>query len=184
MAKGLKVGDTVTVRKELRLPRKDPAYKAGLKRLRPGEIGRIVANAEGRSVVVEFEGKQVTLASQRLDYVKQAAGVAAPVKPRGKPAHEEEMAPAGTARPEPNLIDYVNTNDPQFIRGVANKLLRVGDDPEAVIVQIRLTDLPARVQDEVRGLIAKKLDLGPQLPVTPSAPRGARRGRKPKNAAS
>ncbi len=184
MAKGLKVGDAVTVRKGLRLPRKDPAYKAGLRRLKPGDIGRIVANAEGRSVVVDFDGKRVTLASQRLDFAKSPAETAAPEKTRSKSAGAEIPAPATSARTEPNLIDYVNTNDPQFIRGVANKLLRVGDDPEAVIVQLRLSDLPSGVQHAVRNLIDKKLDLGPQQPVEPAAPRGARRGRKPKNAAS
>ncbi len=179
MAKGLKVGDAVSVRKEFRLPRKDPAYKAGLKRLKPGDIGKIVANVEGgRSVIVDFGGKQVTLASQRLDYApKPAEAAAAEEKPRGR------AASAGAAPgAEPNLIDYVNTNDPQFIRGVANKLLRAGDDPEAVIVQIRLSDLPTRIQQEVKGLMAKKLDLGPEKPA--AASRGARRGRKPKAASS
>ncbi len=69
MAKGLRIGDAVTVRTERRLPRNDPAYRQGLKRLRPGEFGQVVGAAEGRSVVVEFDGKRVTLSSQRLDRV-------------------------------------------------------------------------------------------------------------------
>ncbi len=180
MAKGLKVGDAVTVRKELRLPRKDPAYKAGLKRLKPGDVGKIIANAEkGRSVVVDFDGRQVTLASQRLDFAKPPAEAAAPEKPRSRAT--SGAARAVSAKGEPNLIDYVNTGDPQFIRGAANKLLRAGDDPEAVIVQIRLSDLPAGIQEAVRGLMAQKLDLAPH---ETAAPRSARRGRKPKTAAS
>jgi hypothetical protein len=175
MAKGLKIGDAVTVREEMRLRRKDPAYVQGLKRLRPGDIGQVVDAAEGRSVVVEFAGKRVTLASQRLD---RAQPPAAP-----EPVESGKGSGADAGGRESDLIRYVNTNDPQFITGVANKLLVSGGGDEAVVVQIRLADLPRQVQRQVRSLMDAKLALGPQGRLPAAGRKTVRRGRKPRNPA-
>jgi hypothetical protein len=171
MAKGLKIGDAVTVREEMRLRRKDPAYAQGLKRLRPGDLGQVVDAAEGRSVVVEFDGKRVVLASQRLERVQP---------PAPEPAEGGERGAAEAGGRESDLIHYVNTSDPHFITGVANRLLVSGSSgDEAVVVQIRLADLPRRVQQQVRALMNAKLALGPQLPA--GGRKIVRRGRKPKS---
>jgi hypothetical protein len=174
MAKGLKIGDAVTVREEMRLHRKDPAYTQGLKRLRPGDIGQIVDAAEGRSVVVEFDGKRVVLASQRLDRVQPP-----PAPP--EPAEGGKSGAAEAGGRESDLIRYVNTGDPQFITGVANKLLVSGGGDEAVVVQIRLADLPKQVQRQVRSLMNAKLALGPQGQLPAAGRKIVRRGRKPRN---
>lgn len=193
MAKGLKIGDAVTVRKDIRLKRKDDAYKQGLKRLRNGQIGQIISQADGRSVVVEFEGKHVTLASQRLDRVEPPAAPAeAPVRRRGRrpgsaalaamPGDGAAPATASTSSKEPTLIDYSN---PQFIKTAANKLLTAPtpDGDDAVIIQVRMSDLPKAVQSRIKALIQAKLELTPQADAG-SVKVPGRRGRKPKVQAS
>src|SRR5438874_2473811 len=113
MAKGLKVGDTVTVREELRLPRKDPAYQAGLHRLKPGELGTVVGPSDGRSVIVDFSGKKVTLSSQRLDQVKQPLSSAKTTEKssarRGRPrsgAVSSSAPQTAPSQPTNQLVDY------------------------------------------------------------------------------
>src|SRR5690349_5601933 len=103
MAKGLKLGDTVTVREDMRMPRKSDAYAQGLKRLKPGELGRIVdIPVEGRSVVVEFGGgKRVKLASQRLERADEPSAEA--VTNGKRKAADRQPVPA-----EAHLIDYQN----------------------------------------------------------------------------
>jgi len=176
MAKGLKLGDAVTVREEMRMPRKSEVYKQGLKRIKPGEIGRIVELAEGRSVVVEFAGgKRVKLASQRLE---RAAPPSADAELNGKRA--ASAGATGKSVTEANLIDY---NNPNLITTVANRLLLSGGlqaDSDAVVVQIKLSELPAAVQKQVKALMRAKLDLSPQAQ-RGTGPRPKRRGRKPKN---
>jgi hypothetical protein len=193
MAKGLKVGDAVTVRKEMRLAQKSEAFKAGLKRLKPGLIGKVVDVAQGRSVVVDFEGKRVTLASQRLD--KSAASEKSGGKggKRGPRATAATTATPGTTSStvpipdERSLIDY---NNPQFITTVANKLLTTSGlepDPETVVMQIKLSDLPVGIREQVRSLMHAKLALPPQMAQLSSAGTGIgtprRRGRPPKKQA-
>jgi hypothetical protein len=177
MAKGLKLGDAVTVREEMRMPRKSDAYKQGLKRLKPGEIGRIVELAEGRSVVVEFAGgKRVKLASQRLD---RAESPSTDTEVNGK--RQASAGSTGKSITEANLIDY---NNPNLITTVANRLLLSGGlqaDSDAVIVQIKLSELPTSVQKQVKALMRAKLDLSPQAQL---GAKPKRRGRKPKNTKS
>jgi hypothetical protein len=196
MAKGLKVGDAVTVRKEMRLAQKSEAYKAGLKRLKPGLIGKVVDVAQGRSVVVDFEGRHVTLASQRLDKStvsgksateasvgSSGRGKSGPRGPRTSKASVATTATTSAFIPdEHNLIDYAN---PQFITTVANKLLTTSGlepDPETVVMQIKLSDLPIGIREQVRSLMHAKLALPPQMAsaVTSGATTGRRRGRPPK----
>jgi hypothetical protein len=180
MAKGLKLGDTVTVREEMRMPRKSEVYQQGLRRIRPGDLGRIVSMAEGRSVVVEFAGgKQVKLASQRLERATAAATNGEGIEGVGRRAVEPRGAAAGESSmpDEASLIDY---NNPRLITTVANRLLLSGGlkpDSEAFVVQIKLSDLPATVQKQVRALMHAKLALDPQA----VGQQPKRRGRKPKN---
>jgi hypothetical protein len=172
MAKGLKLGDTVAVREAMRMPQKSEAYAQGVKHLKRGEVGRIVEVAEGRSVFVEFEGgKRVKLASQRLERPDSESGADGKRKSRGRHAVPDEAS----------LIDYQN---PNLITTVANRLLLTGGmqvDSDAVVVQIKLSDLPAQIQKQVTALMQAKLALGPQR-ATGQQPK--RRGRKPKNARS
>jgi hypothetical protein len=171
MAKGLKLGDTVTVREDMRMPRKSEAYAQGIKRLKPGELGRIVDIAEGRSVVVEFDGgKRVKLASQRLE---RAAEPSAEVETNGK----RKGGDTTTLPDEAKLIDYDN---PNLITTVANRLLLNGGlqvNSDAVVVQIKLSDLPGAIQKQVKTLMQAKLALSPQQ----GSQQPKRRGRKPKN---
>lgn len=189
MAKGLKVGDAVTVRKDTRLRRKDPAYKQGLKSIKSGEVGHVVSEGDdrSRSVVVEFKGVPVTLASQRLDRATPPVVTGTEVPETEQPVQGRRGHRRATA--ESGLLNYGN---PDFIAEVANRLLIAGGaepDPETIVVQVKLSDLPAQVQRQVQSLMRAKLDLGRQ----PGAPRRAapaadeakprgRRGRRPKNA--
>jgi hypothetical protein len=196
MAKGLKVGDMVTVRKAMSLAQKSEAYQAGLKRLKPGIVGKVVDTAQGRSVVVDFEGRHVTLASQRLEKAtessqkttdagtaKSGGGKKGQRGPRTGKARVAASATATTVIPdERSLIDYAN---PQFITSVANKLLTTSGlepDPETVVMQIKLSDLPVGIREQVRSLMHAKLALPPEMAsaATAGSSTGRRRGRPPK----
>ncbi len=175
MAKGLKVGDAVTVREDLRLPRKTDAYKQGLRRLRHGDVGHIVSPADGRSVNIEFNGIQVTLASQRLERAEEPQA-AAPAE--GKRRGRRKAGEKGTVSDKTGLVDY---NSARFITVAANTLLAQGGqspDPETVVVQIKLADLPDDVQKKVKSLMQAKLELSPEGNGQPAAK--STRGRKPK----
>jgi len=179
MAKGLKPGDTVTVREEIRMPRKSEVYQQGLKRLRPGDVGRIVGAAEGRSVVVEFAGgKQVKLASQRLERATRSARSAEEgTNGVSERTARRRVAGESSIPDEASLIDY---NNPQLITTVANRLLLNGGlktESDAFVVQIKLSDLPAAVQQQVKSLMNAKLALDQQA----VGQQPKRRGRKPKN---
>jgi len=171
MAKKLSVGELVTIRKTFWLKHDSDGYKNGLRRLRAGDTGRIVDIGDGRSVVVDFDGKQATLSTQRLERYTP------PAEPKPEPAPEStpEAAPkAPPAAPEP--IDYYH---PPFIKMVANNLLRNGGleaEPDALVVAIKLADLPEQVQDQVRALIQAKLDLGP-VGAPAAKPRRTRRAK-------
>jgi hypothetical protein len=164
MAQGLKIGDIVTVRKEIRLKRVDPAYKRGLKRLKPGQVGEVIDRAEGRSVVVEFNGTPVTLASQRFELANPPAS---PKPENAGEAPSDQVEPsAPTARGIPDEFKLFDYNNPDFITAVANKLLMMGGlepDPDMVVVQIRLSDLPAQIRKHAQALMRDKLALGPQV---------------------
>jgi|GEM_PF-4688035 hypothetical protein len=183
MAKGLKVGDAVTVRKDMRLRRKDPAYQQGLKSIKSGEIGHVVSTADdrSRSVIVEFKGVPVKLASQRLERATPPVVTGTKVPDAGQPAQSRRGRRRAAAE-----LDLLNYNNPDFIAEVANRLLMAGGaepSPETVVVQIKLSDLPAQVQQQVKSLMRAKLDLGRQpRRAAPAAAQARPRGRRPKNA--
>ncbi len=198
MAKGLKAGDSVAVSKPLKFKRTSNEYKAGLKSLEQGQIGQVIDSARGRSVVVEFEGKRATISSQRLQ--KMQTGEAPRRRGRraaiANPAQQElHTAPAstgiGVSQPQSELFNY---DSPKFAASIANKLLLSGglkDENETVVVEIRLSDLPAEVRDRIQALMQAKLSLGleSEMPANNmvsskqiAAPVKGRRGRKPKAA--
>ena len=86
MAKGLKIGDIVTVRKKQPVPKDEAAYQAGLTSVMPGRRGRIVKATSGRGFVVEFDSHEVVLSSQALDILPEppAKVVKAKVIKQGK----------------------------------------------------------------------------------------------------
>ena len=71
MAKGLKIGDIVTVRKAQPVPKAEAAYQAGLTRVMPGQRGRIVKATDGRGFIVEFDSHQVVLSAWALDILPE-----------------------------------------------------------------------------------------------------------------
>ena len=180
MAKGLKAGDTVSVTKIFKFKRASAIYKNGLHRVQPGDVGKVVDAASGRSVLVDFGGQEFTISSQRL----QRVTVPEPRRRGRKPGSTNKpKAPEATAKvlPKQDLGDvaFVNYNDTHFVTKVANTLLMHGgaqDDPDAVVVQIKLSELPQPVQSQIRNLMQAKLALGPQPAAQPK-----RRGRPPKN---
>src|SRR5689334_18575554 len=144
MAKGLKSGDTVSVTKIFKFKRADPIYKSGLHRVQPGDVGKVVDAAEGRSVLVDFRGQQFTISSQRLERVT----VPEPRRRGRKPGSTNKPKAAvenASTQQDMGDIAFVNYNDAQFVRKVANTLLMqsgIQTDPEAVVVQIKLSELP------------------------------------------
>jgi translation elongation factor P/translation initiation factor 5A len=93
MAKGLKIGDVVTVRKEHLVPKDEAAYQAGLTKVEPGQHGRIVKVATARGFVVEFDSREVVLSSQSLDIwqAPPAEVVTAKVVKSGKKAATKKV---------------------------------------------------------------------------------------------
>jgi hypothetical protein len=187
MAKGLKVGDLVVVREEIRLPRKSEVYQNGLKRLRTTDIGKIVSAVEGsRSVVVDFGGKQISLASQRLNRAEEQKAAPAQAEAGEAPRRgRRKSQDSGQAQSDrTGLIDY---SSPKFLTVAANALLRSGEaaDPETVVVQVKLADLPNDVQKKIQSLMQAKLELAPQAGASRNGgseqpARKSNRGRKPK----
>ena len=226
MAKGLKIGDIVTVRKTQPVSKDGTAYQAGLTQVEPGQRGSIVKAATGRGFVVEFDSHEVVLSSQALDIwqespaetvpakvvkagkkaaktvpaktlkpAKKAAAKVVPAVPKKatsvavpdtnssthtgtdiasnadqgviaeKPAQQTgaSIAPTTTGDQvdkQESLLDYLNLENEGFVRVVANALLTAGNSPDAVLLsELRLTDLPERVQQQVQTLIQAKLAL-------------------------
>jgi len=191
MAKGLKVGDAVTVREEMRLPRKTEAYQQGLKRLKPGDIGKIVSAVEGsRSVVVDFGGKNVPLASQRLNRAEeQKSAPAQAAEGEEKPRRgRRKVQDSGAAQPQSDRTGLIDYTSPKFLQVAANALLRSsadGAEAETVVVQVKLSDLPNDVQQKIQALMQAKLDLAPDAGANRNGSsekpaRKSTRGRKPK----
>src|SRR5579859_7592523 len=185
MAQGLKVGEKVRVTKTMDVSRTDPAYKQGLKRLMAGKVGQVVATGPGHaSITVEFDGKQVSLPSRRLDRV-QAGEEEAPTQESASVVPENGAGqtgePAGSVS-GPNIYAAMNFKDPGFLTAVANMLLMSGNNPDTLLVQLRLRDLPSETQAQVEGLVRAKLALGPELGKTGGIVERVpkRRGRPPK----
>ncbi len=173
MAKGLKPGDLVTVKEPLSFTRSSEAYKQGLQTVKPGDAGRVVGTAKGRSMTVEFNGVQAAIASQRLQKVSdqpQPTSRSATPKRTKEADQEKALRPAASKQaPAPKGSgDY----DRRWIATLANKLLTTGTtkpDQEAV-VEIRLGDLPEDLQHRIQALVRAKLTLGLEPEDLPSAP--------------
>ena len=107
MAKGLKIGDIVTVRKEQPVPKDEAAYQAGLTSVMPGRRGRIVKATSGRGFVVEFDSHEVVLSSQALDILPEppAKVVKAKVVKQGKKAAAKAVAVAPQEVPSVAVSD-------------------------------------------------------------------------------
>ena len=72
----------------------------------------------------------------------------------------EPTALIDKADKQENLLDYLNLENEGFIRLVANALLIAGNSPDVVLLnELRFTDLPERVQQQVQTLIRAKLAL-------------------------
>jgi len=175
MAKGLTIGSLVTVLEEFDVSPKEPAFGQGLKKIKPGRVGRIVESAGGRSFVVDFGGKRVPISSQRL--TAATAEMIAPKRQRPTVQHpvmsesetqsttlegieERETTTEPESIPEGTLLDFLNYDDPGFTRIVANMLLMNGNLPDTVLLkELRFVDLPEAVQKEIQRLVRAKLAL-------------------------
>ncbi|HVO44121.1 MAG TPA: hypothetical protein VMT34_15945 [Aggregatilineales bacterium] len=195
MARGLKVGDKVTVRQTYPVPANDPAYDQGLVAIQPGDIGSLIQATGKRSFIVEFKGVRISLSSQRLEEIavkgrvatrrrrgKIVASTTAPETPgrkrksaraakaskrAGKEAAVEKNAGAKDseaevlAAAERNILDFVNYDNSDFVRLVANTLLMNGNSPNTILLQeLRFADLPASIQQQVQNLVRAKLAMG------------------------
>ena len=204
MAKGLKAGDSVAVSKPLKFKKTSAEFKNGLKSLELGQIGQVVDSARGRSVIVEFEGKRATISSQRLKKMQtgeaprrrgRRTAIANPANSASPAQPESYRAPAlgvtSIGQPSSELFNY---SSPKFAASIANKLLLSGglkDDNASVVVEIRLSELPAEVRERIQALMQAKLSLGLEsemqmnnvtTPKQTAAPVKGRLGRKPKAA--
>jgi hypothetical protein len=90
MARDLKNGDRVVVKKTFRVKKGTPAHKQGLKTVKEGDTGEVVGPAEGRAVTVSFNGIEVPITKQSLTRAEEAEQTAA--------APEEATKPAKTSR--------------------------------------------------------------------------------------
>ncbi|MEP7286993.1 MAG: hypothetical protein ABI947_14645 [Chloroflexota bacterium] len=201
MAKGLKVGDSVSVIKTVRFKPSSETFNNGLTSVKPGEIGTVLRTAAGRSVVVEFQGKEAILSSQRLESrtVPKKGRRGRPRTIRPEESNETTPTTDSGKRTESKVAAETalfNYRDARFVTTIANKLLMSGDtkfESPSVVVEIRLAELPDEVQRQIKSLMEAKLALGPQNGSTgrkPGRPRknggtptgSGQRGRKPKAA--
>src|SRR5450631_25947 len=102
MAQNLEIGQYVTVKKHLDFDKKSDTYMQGLTSLEPGVVGKVVAPAEGRAVVVEFDGIRASITKQRLDTVE-------PPKRRGRPKGAPKQVEIATPPPLPETVSLPNT---------------------------------------------------------------------------
>src|SRR5258707_5479773 len=179
MAKGLMVGDKVRVNKEVTLEKDSPAFASGLQLVETGRLGKIVKPGTGRSMIVDFDGIEVQISNQRLELVGKGK-LHKPGKrgrPKGSGNKNKITTPRATRSVSPNAsTDMVNYDSPQFAARIANKLLVSGGadpNPDTVVVEIHLSELPGGIQAEIKRLMQQKLSLG----LENSQPK--RRGPKP-----
>src|SRR5579859_5847739 len=154
MAKGLKAGDKVSVSKLLRFRQKSPEFKSGLKSVKPGQIGQVLEAAQGRSVIVEFEGKRALVSSQRLQKID--TGEPRPRRGRkpGVRAAEANAAPVAEVVNTSAQSGLFNYDSPKFAASIANKLLLNGGmtaETQSVVVEINLAELPSEVQARIQA---------------------------------
>ena len=177
MAKELKPGEPVTVKREVPFPRKSDAYKQGIKSITPGEIGEVVGPAEGRALTVKFHGIETVVAKQSLvrpgEALTQKDKPAAQKPAKGKStsgaapqsavraAAETPMAPPQVqARPEQDFEKGAR----ELLNAVANKLLLRGGTrvEQDGVVELSLHDLPEEVRERLQALIDAKLAFNPK----------------------
>ena len=131
MAKALKAGDAVTVAKNYRFKKNSDEFKRGLKSLKPGDVGRVIDTAQGRSVKVEFKGQEGVIASQRLQRLEDQA------PKRGRPKKAIQGQQSG------GKAGLGSLDNSHFITNVANRLLQSGSgsniEPNTV-VEIQMDD--------------------------------------------
>ena len=171
MAKELKFGEQVTVKRDVPVSRKSAAYQQGLKKIKPGDIGEVVGPAEGRALTVKFKGIETVVSKLRLTRPDESP--AQKDKPAArKPATEK---PTPGAAPQPADRSVAETQQPvpvhdfeegalHLLNAVANQLLLKGGtrvDPDGV-VQLSLKDLPAEVHERLQALIDAKLAFNPK----------------------
>ena len=108
MAKGLKIGDIVTVRKKQPVPKDEAAYQAGLTMVMPGQRGRIVKAANGRGFIIEFDSHELVLSAQALDILPDPPAKVVPIKvaKSGKKA----AAKVVTVKPQTTSAAVSDTN--------------------------------------------------------------------------
>jgi hypothetical protein len=183
MAKELRPGERVTVIGELRNSNKSAAYKQGLKKIYPGDIGEVVGPAEGRALTVKFNGIETVVSKQRLTRPgespaqkdkpvarKPASPKSAKAKPTpaaapqavARPVEETQQRAATQAKPSP-AHDF-EEGAFQLLNAVANKLLLRGGTrvEQDGVVELSLKDLPAEVRERLQVLIDAKLAFNPK----------------------
>lgn len=209
MAQSLKAGEKVTVSKDVSFEPNSPEYKNGLRTIKVGEIGTVVDAATGRSLVVEFGGKRITIGSQRLERVTTptkapAATTAVPtVKPtvNTQAANSAKSPQAAVSKPvskqaaadkEPAVKSVTlppaspspeEEGNTELVATLANSVLLSGGlkSPRDTVLQIRLTDLPRKLQARITELVQAKLDLGTKKsPPAPPKSETSAPGKKPR----
>lgn len=152
MAKGLQVGDIVKANRMI----KDEA--TGKPAIEPGRSGQVVKAGAGHSMIVDFDGLQLRVSTQRLDLVEKPKGKRG--RPKGSP--KQPAAPTKQNAPSNPATDLLNLSNPQIMAQIANKLLMSGGvdaAPDTVVIEMRLADLPDNIQRDIKQLIERKLSL-------------------------
>ena len=99
MAQALRIGERVKVRRGFRPKPDSPAYRQGLKAVRPDLVGEIAGPApEGRAWLVSFNGIQVPVTKQNLVRVEE---VARPSRGRRSKAEQPPTQQPDSEQPAP-----------------------------------------------------------------------------------
>ncbi len=123
MAKGLTAGDAVTLKEPYKVPKNEAAYQQGLHEITPDRVGHIVQPAGGRGFIVDFDGQQLVLASQRLDIARK------PIKKR----NQRTVKSPGAARTDVNTSESHEDSAPMTDNGRTGDALQTvaHETPEA-----------------------------------------------------
>src|SRR5690349_16213506 len=97
MARDLKRGEPVTVKREVHMSSQSEAYKHGLKKIVKGDIGEVVGPAEGRALTVRFKGVNAVVSKLNLE------------RPAGAPPQKAKPAAAKPAKAKAALAKPVAT---------------------------------------------------------------------------
>jgi hypothetical protein len=171
MAKELKVGEKVTVNREVHINRNSEAYQHGLKRVKPGDVGEVVGPAEGRALTVKFKGIDTVVSKLRLARPEQPPAPKAKNAAR-KPVQAKVTKASATPAAAPQASAPVAASPAQdfedgalhLLNTVANKLLLKGSTriEQDGVVEVSLHDLPATVRERLQALIDAKLAFNPK----------------------